>query len=122
MDDQPTYKKYHVDCMNLAFGTNHPHTYMFSNDELFQLTPEHLCAYMCTYAFGTATPGADDSPTFARSSTLEVAKKAILSYYYMPNRLMPWNSQMRTGNPTRSTEVNDIIKRIKKKEVRKEGK
>jgi hypothetical protein len=75
---------------------------------------------MCTYAFGTANPGADDSPTGCRSSTIEVAKKAIS--YYMLNQLMPWNSQTRTGNPTRSTKVNDLIKLIKKKEVRKEGK
>ena len=119
MDDQPRYKKYLVGCMNHAFGTNHPRNYMFSNDELFQLTPEHVYAYMCTYAFGTANPGADDCPTVCRSSTIEVAKKAIS--YYMPNRLMPWNSQTRSGNPTRSIEVNDLIKLIKKKEVRKEG-
>ena len=93
---------------------------MFSDDELLALTPEHLHAYMCKYAFGTATPSVEDDPTFARSSTLEVAKKAIS--FYMPNRLMPWNSQTNSGNPTRSTQVNDLIKRIKKKEVRKEGK
>ena len=87
MDEQPTYKKCLVNCMNLAFGTNHIWTYMFSNDELFQLTPEYAYAYMCTYAFGTATPCADDSPTFARSNTIEVAKKAIS--FYMPNRLVP---------------------------------
>ena len=92
MDDQPTYKKYLVDCMNLAFGRNHPRTYMFSNKELFQLTPEHLYVYMCTNAFGTATPGADYSPTCCRSSTIEVAKK-VISYYIMPNLLMPWNSR-----------------------------
>jgi hypothetical protein len=120
MDEQPSYKRYLVDCMNDAFGTNHPRTYMFSDDELLALTPEHLHAYMCKYAFGTATPSVEDDPTFARSSTLEVAKKAIS--FYMPNRLMPWNSQTNSGNPTRSTQVNDLIKRIKKKEVRKEGK
>ena len=60
-------------------------------------------------------PSADDTPIHARSSTLEFAKKAISSF--QPNHLIPWNEQSRTGNPTRSPLVNDLIKRIKKKEV-----
>jgi len=39
----------------------------------------------------------------------------------MPNRLMPWNAISGQGNPTRSIEVNTLIKKVKKKEVRKEG-
>jgi hypothetical protein len=39
----------------------------------------------------------------------------------MPNRLMPWNAIIGQGNPTRSIEVNTLIKKVKKKEVRKEG-
>jgi hypothetical protein len=34
---------------------------------------------------------------------------------------MPWNSISGQGNPTRSIEVNTLIKKVKKKEVRKEG-
>ena len=59
------------------------------------------------------------SPMFAWSSMLEVAKKNIS--FFMPNRLIRWNSQTRTVNPTRSINANDLIKCIKKKEVRKEG-
>ena len=40
----------------------------------------------------------------------------------MPNRLMSWNAETNQGNPTKSTEVNDLIKRAKKQEVRKQGK
>ena len=39
----------------------------------------------------------------------------------MPNWLMPWNAVSGQGNPTRSIEVNTLIKKVKKKEVRKEG-
>ena len=40
----------------------------------------------------------------------------------MPNRLIPWNStSQEEGNPTKSIEVNDLIKRVKKKKVHKQG-
>jgi hypothetical protein len=39
----------------------------------------------------------------------------------MPNRIMPWNAVTAQGNPTRSIEVNELLKRVKKKEVRKQG-
>jgi gamma-glutamyl phosphate reductase len=34
---------------------------------------------------------------------------------------MPWDSVTLRGNPTKSTEVNDVINKILKHEVRKEG-
>jgi hypothetical protein len=40
----------------------------------------------------------------------------------MPNRLMHWNVMSQQGNPTKSIEVNDLIKKIKKAEVSKKGK
>ena len=40
----------------------------------------------------------------------------------MPNKLLPWNEQTRSGNPTRSLVVNNLIKEVKKKEVWKQGK
>ena len=39
----------------------------------------------------------------------------------MPNRLIVWTSGRNEGNPTRSIDVNNLIKRVKKKEVRKQG-
>ena len=39
----------------------------------------------------------------------------------MPNRLSNWNQENVTGNPTKSTNVNDLIKFIKKREVRRLG-
>ena len=68
--------------------------------------------------FGKPNPDSTDKPT-GQSSGVEFAKKAIS--YYMPNRLFPWNVQTNSGNPTRSILVNDLIKKIKKMEVRKEG-
>jgi hypothetical protein len=116
-----SYRANLVACMNFSFGTAHPRTHTFSNDELFQLTPEHVYAFCANKVYGTPTPTAGiDKPTLGRATTIEFAKKAIS--FFMPNRLMPWNEQTRSGNPTRSTAVNDLIKAVKKQEVRKEGK
>jgi hypothetical protein len=46
-------------------------------------------------------------------------KKAISNF--MPNKLMPWNAISREGNPTRSIDMNDLIKALLKKEVWKQG-
>ena len=35
---------------------------------------------------------------------------------------MPWNFELGRGNPTRSTDINDLIKAVVKKETREEGK
>ena len=39
----------------------------------------------------------------------------------MTNRLMTWNEISNVGNPTKCSELNDLIKYIKKKEVCKQG-
>jgi hypothetical protein len=58
-----------------------------------------------------------DLPTGCRSCTLEYWKKAISSF--MPNKHMPWDCISNEGNPTRSQEVQDVIKAVKKFEVRR---
>ena len=68
--------------------------------------------------FGTENQDNEAKPT-ARLSSLEFYKK-VLSHY-MPNRLMVWNEISGVGNPTRCTQINDLIKRLKKMEVRKQG-
>jgi hypothetical protein len=40
----------------------------------------------------------------------------------MPNRIACWDAIHNSGNPTKSKEVNQLIKFVKKKEVRKQGK
>lgn len=69
---------------------------------------------------GTATPGLNDKPVCSRSSSSEHCKKAIS--HHMPNRLIPWNPIAQVGNPTRSVEVNNLTKKVKKVEVWKQGK
>jgi hypothetical protein len=94
--------------------------HLFSQEELAALTPNDIKRWMCVKAYGTAEPGVDDNPTLCRSTSLEFWKKAIS--FFMPNRLMSWNVLSNVGNPTKSIEINDLIKAVKKKEVRKQGK
>ena len=72
---------------------------------------------MCLKVHGKEDPGPQDNPIHGRSSTLEYYKKAIS--HFMPNRLIAWNVMSQVGNPMRSTEVNALIKAVKKKEVRR---
>ena len=93
----------------------------FSRRELLDIRPNDIQRYMGLLAFGdpdyNAHPPVNHRPTHCRSSTLEACKRALS--YYMPHRTVPWcNNQ---GNPTRSAPVNDIIKEVKKFEVRGEG-
>jgi hypothetical protein len=67
----------------------------------------------------TPDPDNDAKPTEAQSSSLLYWKKALSSY--MPNRLMTWNVAIQQGNPTKSAEVNNLIKKVKKCEVRHVG-
>jgi hypothetical protein len=88
-------------------------------DELAPLTPDDVARWMYQKAYSSPEPDPDTNPTKAQSSSLEYWKKAIS--YCMPNRLMPWNAVSGQGNLTRSIEVNTLIKKVKKKEVRKQG-
>lgn len=108
-------------CMNYTFNTDHPHKDYtgYTQEELFALTPEHVYAYIAMKCYGTPDPNTNDLPTEGRSSTAEFIKKSIS--HFMPNKLMGWNERAREGNPTRSVKVNELIKKIKKQEVRKQG-
>ena len=70
-------------------------------------------------AFGHSDVGDDDVPTCGRSNTLAFHKKALS--YFMPNKHLGWNTVSLLGNPTRSPEVNDLIKQVRHHEVRGEG-
>jgi hypothetical protein len=40
--------------------------------------------------------------------------------FYMPKHLVQWSTTNNEGNPTKSIDVNDLIRRVKKKEVRQQ--
>lgn len=110
-------------CRLMAFidetGLDYPRTIEFSQEQLLDITPDDVARWMKKTAYGTPTPGPNDNPTNCRSSNLEQAKKAVS--FFMPNKHMPWDVRSNSGNPTRSIPVNDVIKDVKKAEVRKQG-
>jgi len=116
------YFSYLCKCMSLKHHGNltaYPPktTPVFSEAELILLTPIDVVRYMSFCAYNTATPGPDDRPLNWRSDTAEFAKKAIS--YYMPNS-GSWNT-VGHGNPTKSREVHQFIQRLKRHQVRQQG-
>ena len=85
-----------------------------------QLTPDNIVRYFNFRAYGTECPTDGDQPMEIRSNTLYYWKKALSGC--LPNRHIPWNDISRVGNPTKSIEVNQMIKKVSKFEVRKQGK
>jgi hypothetical protein len=122
--NEPAQKnRYHTvlrELMIFVNGIEYAKDHEFPIATLAVVKPLDIYRWMCLKVFQDPNPGPEDNPTHGRSSSLMYYKKAIS--YFMPNRLMAWNELTMAGNPTRSVSVNDLIKAVKKKEVRKQGK
>ena len=115
-----SYQPYMVDLMGFFHGSiEYPVDQRFSREELLELTPLDIKRWLANKAFGDPEYNVQkgDRPVHARSSTLEFCKKSIS--FFMPNRMPHWVNG--AGNPTKSAAVNDILKEVKKFEVRGEG-
>ncbi|KNC76932.1 hypothetical protein SARC_10593 [Sphaeroforma arctica JP610] len=88
--------------------------------ELIDILPSDICDYFNKLAYGTEDPGPEDFPTHRRKAGLEFMKKSISKF--MPRKRLEWDPVGMKGNPTRSGEVNDLLKAIKRFETRGEGK
>ena len=113
------YKPILVALLSYLDNEKYPKDAEFTSERLLQLTPTHISQWMNVRTFGVPNPGLDANPISARSSSLMYWKKAISSF--MPHRLEPWRAARNEGNPTRSQEINELIARVKKKEVRRQG-
>jgi hypothetical protein len=119
-EDKRAYKKYLVEFMSFRNQQRYNIQTEFTQQQLTAIRPADIERWMCQKVYGNPNPGPQDNPTLGRASSLEYYKKALS--YYMVNRLHAWNEVALLGNPTRSVDVNDLIKKVKKKEVRKQGK
>jgi hypothetical protein len=90
---------------NIQYDSNHA----FTHAQLLSITPDDLLHWMCKETYGTETPGDDDRPKDIRANTLEYWKKALSSFMIQQN--MPWNCVREEGNPMRSQEILDLIKK-----------
>jgi hypothetical protein len=84
---------------------------------LAEATPETVVSWLRFKTFGKNTITKKDKAKI-RSSTVEMSKKALS--FYMPDS-SPWRPETRSGNPTRNKLVNNFVRYIKQKEVRKDG-
>ena len=113
------YKTYLVALLSYLDNVQYEKNAQFSNERLLQITPKQILRWMNAKTFGMPDPPLGANPTSARSTSIMYWKKAISSF--MPHRLQPWNEARQEGNPTKSQEINDLIARVKKKEVRRQG-
>jgi hypothetical protein len=92
----------------------------YTDAEMRQVTPTELVRWLNMRTFGVTDPGPNTTiRPLVRANTLAFWKKAIS--FHMPDRLHGWRSGSNDGNPTKSAEMNDFIKRVKKLETRKQG-
>lgn len=110
--------------MNWKYNTSRfvpadPPPTIFMESEILEVTDEDVASYLNFRAYGKVKPTAFDNPTHARSGSLQQYKKAIS--HFMLNKNMTWNEVTKQGNPTRSTKVAEVFKRITKKETSKQG-
>ena len=115
------YKPYLVSLLNYLDNPAEQYTKEteFNRARLLQIRPGEILRWMNIHTFGMPHPPQDANPTLAHSSSIAYWKKALSSY--MPNKHHPWNPETNFGNPTRSWEINDLVARVKKKEVQQQG-
>ena len=114
------YKPVLFSFMGHMNGQQYDAKYNFILEEFLAINPDAVARYMIFKAYGTEEPAPDARSNGRRSSSLYYWKKTLS--FYMPNRLISWNVIGGQGNPTRSIDVNNIIAKVKKKEVQKQGK
>ena len=106
--------------MNFLDGTNnYDMNSTFSSERLVQITEGDICRFFSNWLYGHDNNPTEADQASVRSTTINYYKKAISSF--MPRQNMPWDKIRKEGNPTRSQDVNRLIKILKKKEVRGQG-
>ena len=70
-----------VKCFNLAFGTSNGNPHNFSNEAVFNLTPDHFYFYLANKGFGTTQPLDTDKPSQGRSNFDEMCQKSNFVFH-----------------------------------------
>ncbi|KAI2489078.1 hypothetical protein MHU86_25522 [Fragilaria crotonensis] len=102
---------------NRAVGSEYSRDHVHAMEVLAAITPSDVSRYLNMKAFGTTEPAGDANPISARANSLAMDKKQ----FRFSCRIATWSMTRSEGNPTRSALVNALIKRVKKKEARKQG-
>jgi hypothetical protein len=97
---------------NQAYERDHD----FSLVELAPLTPADIKGG-CVEAYGTQSL----APKRSQPMLATTASSFGRSLFLHANKLMAWNAISGQGNPTRSIEVNKLVKAVQKKESENKG-
>jgi hypothetical protein len=116
---QRSYQNTLVSLLSFLDGQKYHKNTVFPQEQLAVISADNMLRWMNYKTFGTPFPGPDANPAGCRSSTIQFWKKSIS--FFIPNKHHPWDSLMEQSNPTRSREILDLIKFVKKKEVRRQG-
>ena len=114
------YQPYIVNFMEFFHGgVEYESNQEFTREQILEIQPLDVKRWLAMKAYNDpdydVTRG--DRPTHQRCESLAMAKKALS--FFMVYKSVPWcNGQ---GNPTRSGVVNDVLKEVRKFEVRGEG-
>jgi hypothetical protein len=119
LDPKPEYYKYLLEFKSYKGGCHYGRDSSFTNRQLLEITPTQIECWMKLKVFGTPNPGCDAEPTLGRSSSLEFYKKALS--YYMPDKIHNWSVRDQKGNPTRSEQINALIKKVKNWKYERKG-
>lgn len=110
------YKKRLVNLFEFLDDQQYSLETVFPEHKLLSLKPEDIARFLNKLAYNKMNPGEEDHPTFCRANTLLAAKRQISSF--MPRKSQSWDPILRIGNPTRSREVSEVIRKVKKAEAR----
>lgn len=121
------YKPYLLHFMSFVhnrLNDIYPKETVFSKEDLLAVQPHHMRKWMNWRAYGVTNPNDNAPVTGCRSNSLLKAKQAIS--FYMPNKHVPWidgsgPNNPSGGNPTRHMSISALIKKVKKKECRGQG-
>ena len=91
-------------------GQNYHKDHEFTQQELAGIMLMELKCWMCLKVYGKEEPGSDDNPIEGHSNSLLYWKKDIS--FFMPNRQTGWDVLTNSGKPTKSVEINDLIKAV----------
>ena len=105
---------------------NHVHQTTFSSDhqwtrpELLAVTPDKIMVYLKTKIYDDPNADPDVAPPKRyRANTVKCWKKAWS--FFMVNKMTNWDEVTQRGNPTRCSEINNLIGSMIKMEVARRG-
>jgi hypothetical protein len=115
------YSKHLVALMNFLHPeAGYTNDTVFPLDLLAHITSSDIARWLKLRAYGDPDPDPNAHPLAGRANSIKFYKKALS--YYMVNKLTAWNEVTSCGNPTKSARVNQLIREIKRAEVRRLGK